>query len=131
MENKEHMIQGVVMVVSYQDRHSSQQCAVPETSQYNSCGSADSSSEAASETSWMPAQNVSLRGGSHSQYYMYEHFSNVDSNPQSTMSSQDQLQTPQLDETSASSVEIVNNSAAHLMQANQAPEDKLETTKVR
>ena len=43
---------------TYQDRHSSQQCADPETSQYNSCGSADSSSEAASETSWMPAQKM-------------------------------------------------------------------------
>ena len=106
---------------TYQDGHSSQQYADPETRQYNSCGSTDLSSEAASETSWMPAQNVSLSGGSHSQDY--EHFSNVDSNPQPTMSSQDQLQTPQLHETSASGAGIVNNSAAHLMQANQAPED--------
>ena len=106
---------------TYQDGHSSQRCADPETSQYSSCGLTDLPSEVASETSWMPAQNVSLSGGSHSQDY--EHFSNVDSNPQPTMSSQDQLQTPQLHETSASGAGIVNNSAAHLMQTNQAPED--------
>lgn len=104
---------------TYQDRHSSQQCVDAETSQYKSCGLADSSSEAAPETSWMPAQNVALSGSSHSQDY--EHSSHIDSNTQPSMSSQDQLPTLQLDETSASSIGIDNNSAGHLMEANQAP----------
>ena len=112
---------------TYQESHSSQQFADAKTSQYNSCGLADSSSEAAPETSWMPAQNVVLSGSSPSQ-----DFSHVDSNTRPSVPSQGQLQTLQLDETSASSEGMDNNSAGHLMEVNQtlgaAGDDQSEVT---